>query len=143
MTKCNFVINLQYIFYLFLNMLKSASSLTNLEAVPQHSLLTSRHLSEATDINFVLPVVLGDIPLRPYRINPSPTVSNVTVASVLYDVTKAALDLLVAGKIECVCGTSPQHSDIEAPQGPKQALCLYNPLQCTVHTAVLSIWVRL
>lgn len=65
------------------------------------------------------------------------------VATILYDVTKAALDSLVAGEIECVGGAGPQHSDIEAPQGPKDALGPHNPLECSVHATVLSLWVRL
>lgn len=65
------------------------------------------------------------------------------VAAVLYDVTKAAFDSLVAGEIERVCGAGPQYSDIESSQGPKEALSPHNPLQRSVHAAVLSIWVRL
>lgn len=66
-----------------------------------------------------------------------------TVASVLYDITKAVFDSLVTCKIERVGRAGPQHSDIETPQWAKETLCLHDPLQGTVHAPVLSIWIWL
>lgn len=71
------------------------------------------------------------------------TVGDVAVATVLNDVAEAALDPLVAGKVERVGRPRPQHRDVEASEGPHEAFGHHDLFQRPVHAAVLSLRVRL
>lgn len=67
------------------------------------------------------------------------TIGYVAVSSILNYFAECALDPFVAGKVESVGRASPQHGDVEAPQGSEETLCLDDPSQGLVYAAVLSL----
>lgn len=71
------------------------------------------------------------------------TIGDVTVSAVLNDITEAALNALVARKVQRVGWPRPQHCDVEASEGPQEALGGHNLFQSPVHAAVLSLRVWL
>ena len=71
------------------------------------------------------------------------TVGYVAVAPVLDDVAQLAFHPLVAGEVQGVSRAGTHHGDVEAPEGPEEALRPDDPPQGLVHTAVLGLGVRL
>lgn len=71
------------------------------------------------------------------------TVGDVAVAAALNHISEAAFDVLVAREVECVRRPRPQHCDVEAPEGPQDALSRHDLFQSSVHAAVLSLRVWL
>jgi len=66
------------------------------------------------------------------------------VSPILQDIAQGALDLFVAGKVECMCWSGSQHGDVQASQGSHEPLGLDDPLQPLVHTLVLclGVWLK-
>lgn len=71
------------------------------------------------------------------------TVGYVAVAAILNGVAEAVLDALVARKVKRVSRTCPQYSNLEASEGPQEALGRHDLFQSPVHAAVLSLRVWL
>lgn len=71
------------------------------------------------------------------------TIGNMAVSSILNDITQGIFDPFIAGKVEGMGRSSPQHGDIKASQWSEDPLCLDDPLQSLIHSPVLCIGVRL
>lgn len=65
------------------------------------------------------------------------------VSSILDDIAKWTFDPFIAGKVECMGRSCPQHGDIKASQWSKDPLCLDDLLQSLIHSPVLCIRVWL